>query len=52
MSLSLLLSSISGILKSFSVNYYMFIAFEFLDTALGGAMYGAAFVLGMQVVIS
>lgn len=43
---SLFLSSISGLLKSFSPNYLTFIILEFLDTALGGAMYGAAFVLG------
>ncbi|CAG9772657.1 unnamed protein product [Ceutorhynchus assimilis] len=50
MALSVLLSSISGITKSFSVNYYMFLTFEFMDTALGGAMYGAAFVLAMELV--
>ncbi|XP_066146515.1 solute carrier family 22 member 21-like isoform X2 [Euwallacea fornicatus] len=47
---SLLMSSLSGLLKSFSLNYSMFLVFEFMDTALGGATYGAAFVLAMELV--
>ncbi|XP_066252678.1 organic cation/carnitine transporter 2-like [Euwallacea similis] len=49
---SLLMSSISGLLKSLSLNYYteQFLVFEFLDTALRGATYGAAFVLAMELV--
>ncbi|XP_050293326.1 solute carrier family 22 member 3-like isoform X2 [Anthonomus grandis grandis] len=50
MSASVFLSALCGICKSFSQNYYTFISFEFLDTALGGAMYGAAFVLAMELV--
>ncbi|CAK1542336.1 unnamed protein product [Leptosia nina] len=39
-----------GVIRSFSVNYVMMIATEFLETALGAGAYNAAFVLGMEIV--
>ncbi|XP_046480502.1 organic cation/carnitine transporter 2-like [Neodiprion pinetum] len=45
-----LMSSIFGLIRSFSFNYWMFITFEFLDAFSGSAVYSAAFVLGMELV--
>lgn len=36
-----------GLIKSFSVNYTMFIILEFLDPAIGSGLYSAGFVLCM-----
>lgn len=46
MVISVLLSTIVGLLRSFSPNYLTYATLEFLDTALGGGMYGGAFILG------
>ncbi|XP_018574992.1 organic cation transporter protein-like [Anoplophora glabripennis] len=50
MIVSVLLSTAVGILRSFSPNYFTYASLEFLDTALGGGMYGAAFILAMEIV--
>lgn len=42
------MSSIAGIIQSFSINYEMFAVFEFLNAALAAAIYPAAFILGME----
>lgn len=39
---------IFGIIRSFSVNYAMFLVFEFLDPLFSAGCYTAAFVLGME----
>lgn len=35
-----------GLVRSFSVNYPMFISMEFLDPAFGSGHYSAGFILG------
>lgn len=40
-------SATIGLMKSFSVNYNMFIIMEFLDPAIGSGLYSAGFVLGI-----
>lgn len=44
------LSGIMGIIRSFSLNYYMFLAFEFLDNVCGGTLYATVFILGLELV--
>uniref|UniRef100_A0A182Q0W8 Major facilitator superfamily (MFS) profile domain-containing protein n=1 Tax=Anopheles farauti TaxID=69004 RepID=A0A182Q0W8_9DIPT len=44
------LGSTLGIVRSFSVNYEMFLAFEFLEPLLGSTMYTTAFILGQELV--
>lgn len=39
--------SVSGLIRSFSVNYEMLAAFEMFDGLISGAIFGPAFVLGM-----
>ncbi|XP_055693803.1 solute carrier family 22 member 3-like [Lutzomyia longipalpis] len=41
---------IFGIIKSFSVNYPMFLSLELLEMALGSGAYSACFVYGMEAV--
>ncbi|XP_022126190.2 solute carrier family 22 member 5 [Pieris rapae] len=43
-------SGVFGLIRSFSMNYEMLIATEFLETAFGAGAYNAAFVLGMELV--
>ncbi|CAH2003630.1 unnamed protein product [Acanthoscelides obtectus] len=50
--LSMLLSTMVGLLRSFAANYYAYAIFEFLDTAFSGCTYGAAFVLAMEMLES
>ncbi|KAJ8921358.1 hypothetical protein NQ315_002973 [Exocentrus adspersus] len=50
MVVSVLLSTLTGILRSFSLNYLMYAFMEFLDSAVGGGMYGAAFILAIEMV--
>lgn len=41
-------SSIFGLVRSFAMNYIMFLAFEFLDAAIGTVTYSASFILAME----
>ncbi|XP_063830241.1 organic cation transporter protein-like [Ostrinia nubilalis] len=50
LSIASLMNGIFGILRSFSINYEMFMAFEFLETAMGAGAYSTAFVLAMELV--
>ncbi|CAL7943238.1 unnamed protein product [Xylocopa violacea] len=43
------LSGISGLIHSFAVNYWMFLAFEFIDATVAAGIYSAAFILGMEM---
>ncbi|XP_049544769.1 organic cation transporter protein-like isoform X1 [Anopheles darlingi] len=47
---SVAFGSTLGIIRSFSVNYEMFLAFEFLEPLLGSTMYTTAFILGQELV--
>lgn len=40
------MNGIFGITRSFSTNYYMMVAMEFLEASLGAGAYSTAFVLG------
>ncbi|XP_018353872.1 PREDICTED: solute carrier family 22 member 5-like isoform X2 [Trachymyrmex septentrionalis] len=42
------LSGVSGLIHSFSVNYWMFLAFEFLDASMAAGIYSAGFILGLE----
>ncbi|XP_067647003.1 solute carrier family 22 member 3-like isoform X2 [Eurosta solidaginis] len=44
------LSAIMGMLRSISTNYYMFIACEFLDMAVGSTLYPTSFLLAIELV--
>ncbi|XP_011871158.1 PREDICTED: solute carrier family 22 member 5-like isoform X2 [Vollenhovia emeryi] len=44
------LAGVSGLIHSFSVNYWMFLAFEFLDATMAAGIYSAGFILGMETV--
>ncbi|XP_011642389.1 solute carrier family 22 member 5-like isoform X2 [Pogonomyrmex barbatus] len=48
LTLATFLSGISGLIHSFSVNYWMFLAFEFLDATMAAGIYSAGFILGME----
>nr|XP_023012268.1 organic cation transporter protein-like [Leptinotarsa decemlineata] len=50
MMMSILMGTIVGVTRSFSPNYTIYAILEFLDTALSAGMYGAAFVLAMEIV--
>ncbi|KAH0954980.1 hypothetical protein HN011_002710 [Eciton burchellii] len=43
------LAGVSGLIHSFSVNYWMFLAFEFLDATVAAGIYSAGFILGMEM---
>ncbi|XP_026667654.1 solute carrier family 22 member 21-like isoform X2 [Ceratina calcarata] len=43
------LSGISGLIHSFSVNYWMFLVFEFIDATASAGIYSAGFILGMEM---
>ncbi|KZC09576.1 Solute carrier family 22 member 21 [Dufourea novaeangliae] len=49
LTLTTFLSGISGLIHSFSVNYWMFLAFEFIDATVGAGIYSAGFILGMEM---
>lgn len=49
MIISVLLSTIAGIIKSFMTNYTSYVIMEFLDTAIGSGSYSAAYILGMCI---
>ncbi|XP_075161611.1 organic cation transporter protein [Haematobia irritans] len=44
------LSSIMGIIRSFSQNYYMFLSFELLDMVVGSTLFPTAFLLAIELV--
>lgn len=45
-----MISGVFGMIKSFSVNYPMFLTMELLESALGSGAYSACFVFGMEAV--
>lgn len=45
-----LISAVFGLLRALSTNYVMFVTFEFLDSLFSSGIYGAAFVLGLELV--
>ncbi|XP_026749956.2 organic cation transporter protein-like [Galleria mellonella] len=45
-----LCNGIMGLIRSFSVNYEMLLAFEFLEAVLGAGAYSTAFVFAMELV--
>ncbi|RZB40528.1 solute carrier family 22 member 21 [Asbolus verrucosus] len=49
---SVLSSTIIGLVRSFSISYLMYITLEFLDTALSSGMYSGAFILAVEIVDS
>ncbi|GAB1866276.1 Solute carrier family 22 member 21 [Camponotus japonicus] len=44
------LAGVSGLIHSFSVNYWMFLAFEFLDAIMASGIYSAGFILGVEMI--
>ncbi|XP_019888410.1 solute carrier family 22 member 5 isoform X2 [Ooceraea biroi] len=42
-------AGVSGLIHSFSVNYWMFLAFEFLDATAAAGIYSAGFILGVEM---
>uniref|UniRef100_T1PB12 Sugar (And other) transporter n=1 Tax=Musca domestica TaxID=7370 RepID=T1PB12_MUSDO len=44
------LSSIMGIIRSFSPNYYMFLSFELLDMVVGSTLFPTSFLLAIELV--
>ncbi|XP_022216949.2 organic cation transporter protein-like [Drosophila obscura] len=44
------LSAFMGVIRSLSTNYYMFLAFEFLDMAVGSTLFPTAFLLAIELV--
>ncbi|XP_073838873.1 organic cation transporter protein isoform X2 [Musca autumnalis] len=44
------LSSVMGIIRSFSANYYMFLTFEMLDMVVGSTLFPTAFLLAIELV--
>lgn len=49
---SILITGLVGTIKSFSINYLMFIILEFIEPALGSGILSAAFILLMEISIS
>ncbi|KAG7205279.1 hypothetical protein KM043_007284 [Ampulex compressa] len=49
LTLATCLTGISGLIQSFSSNYWMFLAFEFLDASFAAGIYSAGFILGMEM---
>nr|XP_018905230.1 PREDICTED: solute carrier family 22 member 4-like isoform X1 [Bemisia tabaci]XP_018905231.1 PREDICTED: solute carrier family 22 member 4-like isoform X2 [Bemisia tabaci] len=44
------LSAVFGILRAFSTNYTMFLILEFIDAVASSGVYGAAFIIGLELV--
>ncbi|KYM91166.1 Solute carrier family 22 member 6-B, partial [Atta colombica] len=42
-------SGVNGLIHSFSVNYYMFLVFQFLNAFIAIGIYDAGFILGMEM---
>lgn len=49
---SIVITGLVGTIKSFSINYLMFIILEFIEPALGSGILSAAFILLMEISIS
>uniref|UniRef100_A0A6P7FGR1 Solute carrier family 22 member 1-like n=1 Tax=Diabrotica virgifera virgifera TaxID=50390 RepID=A0A6P7FGR1_DIAVI len=49
---STLMSTVVGVIKSFSVSYNMYVFLEFIDSIFGAAMYYGAFILGKLWLLS
>ncbi|KAL0880492.1 hypothetical protein ABMA27_002900 [Loxostege sticticalis] len=43
-------AGIMGLIRSFSPNYIMYLAFEFLDATLGSGVYSSGFILALEMV--
>ncbi|KYN07327.1 Solute carrier family 22 member 5, partial [Cyphomyrmex costatus] len=43
------LCGVSGLIYSFSVNYYMFLTFQFINAFIAAGIYSAGFILGMEM---
>lgn len=48
--LGIVVRTFIGLVRSFSVNYPMFLTLEFLDPLIGSGSYSSAFILGMELV--
>lgn len=46
----MVLGGLSGIIRSFSTNYIMFVIFEFFDAAFSAGTYACGFILGVELV--
>ncbi|KYQ53258.1 Solute carrier family 22 member 4 [Trachymyrmex zeteki] len=44
------LSGVSGLIQSFSVNYWMFLTLEFVNATIVAGIYAAGFILGMETI--
>ncbi|XP_043267859.1 solute carrier family 22 member 5-like [Venturia canescens] len=44
------ISGVLGIIQSFSVNYWMFLSFEFLQACASSGMYSSGYILGVEMV--
>ncbi|XP_026765214.2 organic cation transporter protein-like [Galleria mellonella] len=42
--------ALTGFIRSFSVNYTMYVTFQFLQTAIGGGVFSAAYILAAEIV--
>ncbi|XP_059059982.1 organic cation transporter protein-like [Achroia grisella] len=42
--------ALTGFIRSFSVNYTMYVTFQFLQTAIGGGIFSAAYILAAEIV--
>ncbi|KAJ3666000.1 hypothetical protein Zmor_001462 [Zophobas morio] len=49
---SVFLSTVIGLIRSFSFSYYMYIGLEFLNTVVGSGVYSGAFILALELVDS
>ena len=43
------LSGVSGLIQSFSMNYWMFLTFEFVNATIVAGIYSAGFILGALI---
>ncbi|CAH1373759.1 hypothetical protein MTP99_015132 [Tenebrio molitor] len=49
---SVFLSTVVGLIRSFSLSYYMYVGLEFLNTVVGSGVYSGAFILALELVDS
>lgn len=42
--------ALTGLIRAFSVNYAMYVTFQFLQTAIGGGVYSASYILATELV--
>lgn len=50
--LGILAAGLLGFIRAFSVNYIMFVVFEFLEPAFGSAVYSSGFILGNKLYLT